>query len=114
MRLNVKTGKPIKFQLIDHNEDKSILWALVKAQLDEDSKRTLNETLTRKGLAKVRPIEREMLNNRGATMYSKLVDCQAKARKDGLGMWSDGHKESWLQASTQLVKRLVGKFTRPD
>ena len=110
MRLNVNE-KPIKFQLIDRNPDKSLLVVSIQTQLSE-SKLTLNETLIRKGLAKVELIDNQGLTNIQAKILNNLKSCQAKAHKEGVGVWSEGHHETLLEASKRFIKRIFSKLAR--
>lgn len=108
MRLNAK-GKPIKFQLFDRNDEKSKLWALVEIQLPHSrSKVSLNEFLVRKGLARV-DSEKEHLTKSQIKLLSNLKSNQAKAAKEGLGVWSDNYKQSRWDG---LIRYTRGLFTR--
>lgn len=109
LRLNA-TGHLVKFRLLDctSKESNSILWASVKVpqMSSNDNKHlcpTLNETLIRKGIAKVElPFNRALLNKREAKILQQLEIAEGKAHKEGLGVWSeDGFsqvKTSWWQS----------------
>lgn len=108
MKLN-HNNQPIRFTLFDRNVQRNELVALVRSKV---LKQSLNETLILKGLATLnKSSAATSLNKKQAALLKSLEKCEAKAKKEGEGMWEAYRKPTLMSNTVDAFKRMIAKLS---